>query len=127
MGLLSKILNVGKQVLSAVNPIAGAALGFVEKLAKGENPLKAALSSVTDLIPGGGALKNILGKFAGKGMMDGAGGNSLLDAGMKMATGQGKVTDLLGDLFKANKQGFSAQGMGNVAELAAQQMSKLIN
>ncbi|WP_426752966.1 hypothetical protein [Myxococcus sp. Y35] len=125
--LVSKALNVIKPFVSMVNPLLGAAVGFATNLMQGKNPLQSLLGAATDLIPGGGAFKNTLGKFAGNFLMDGAGGNSLLSGALNLATGQSKVTDVIGDLMKNTaKTGLSQLGMNNAAELSAQRMSQYL-
>lgn len=126
-GIVGKVLNVVKPFVSAVNPLLGAAMGFASGLIQGKNPLQALMGAATDLIPGGGALKNTVGKFAGQFLMDGAGGNSLLSGALNLATGKSKVTDVLGDLMKNTaKTGLSQLGMNNAAELSAQRMSQFL-
>ncbi|RKH56631.1 hypothetical protein [Corallococcus llansteffanensis] len=124
---IGKVLDVVKPFVSMVNPLLGAAMGFASGLMQGKNPIQSLLSAATDLIPGGGVLKNAMGMFANSGLMDGAGGNSLLSGALNLVSGKSKVTDIIGDLFKANKKSpFGEQGMGNVAELAAQRMSTFL-
>ena len=126
---LGKILDVAKPVLSAVNPMLGAAAGAVGGLAQGKNPLESILGGVGDLIPGGagGIFKNLLSAFGGGGMMDGAGGNNLLSGLLGMVGGKGGVTDLLGGLFKGGgAEGLTDLGLKNVQEQAAQKMGSLL-
>lgn len=122
-----KILDVAKPFISMVNPALGAAVGFASGLMQGKNPLKAALGAVTDLIPGSGLLKGLAGKFGGA-LLDGAGGNSLFSGLLDMATGKGKVTDLIGGLTKglASKGGLTDLGLQNAQELSAQRMAQLL-
>jgi hypothetical protein len=134
MGSLGKsfgsILDIAKPVLTAVNPMLGAAAGALGGLAQGKNPLESILGSVGDLIPGGagGIFKNLLGAFGGGGMMDGAGGNNLLGGLLGMVTGKGGITDLLGGLTKGAESsgGLSDLGLKNVQEQAAQKMGGLL-
>ncbi|GHG84962.1 hypothetical protein [Comamonas sp. JC664] len=124
---IGKVLNVIKPFVSMVNPLLGAAIGFAGNLAQGKNPIQSLLGAATDLIPGGGVLKNTLGKFAGGFLMDGAGGNSLLSGALNLATGKGKVTDVIGDMLKSTaKTGLSQLGMNNATELSAQRMSQFL-
>ncbi|MBN9683369.1 MULTISPECIES: hypothetical protein [unclassified Corallococcus] len=125
---LGKVMDIVKPFVSAVNPLLGAAMGFASGLMQGKNPLQALLGAATDLIPGGGVLKNALGTFAGSGLMDGAGGNSLLSGALNLAKGKSKVTDIVGDLFKATKSNpLTNLGMNNATELAAQKMSTFLS
>ena len=124
---LGKVMDVVKPFVSMVNPLLGAAMGFASGLMQGKNPLQALMGAATDLIPGGmgGVLGNVLGKFGGGALMNGMGGNSLLSGALNLASGQGKVTDIVGDFLKSSAtKAFSSQGMGNMAELTAQRMSK---
>lgn len=125
--VLGKALDILKPALTAINPALGLAASFVGGLLKGENPLKAALGAATDLIPGGGVAKNLLNAFAGKGFMEGTGGNSLVSGLLDAATGKEKVTDVVRDVAKANKkEGLSPQSEANAVELAAQRMGQLL-
>ncbi|NPD27005.1 hypothetical protein [Corallococcus exiguus] len=125
---LGKVMDIVKPFVSAVNPLLGAAMGFASGLMQGKNPLQALLGAATDLIPGGGVLKNALGAFAGSGLMDGKGGNSLLSGALNLAKGKSKVTDIVGDLFKATKSNpLTNLGMNNATELAAQKMSTFLS
>jgi hypothetical protein len=132
-----KILDVAKPVLSAVNPMLGAAAGAVGGMAQGKNPFESILGGLGDMIPGGagGILKNVLGAFGGGGgggglggLLDGAGGNNLLGGLLGMVGGKGGVTDLLGGLFKGTEGagGLSDLGLKNVQEQAAQKMGGLL-
>ncbi|AEI68033.1 hypothetical protein [Corallococcus macrosporus] len=124
---IGKVLDVVKPFVSMVNPLLGAAMGFASGLAQGKNPIQSLLGAATDLIPGGGAFKNTLGKFASNFLMDGAGGNSLLSGALNLATGKSKVTDVIGDMLKNTaKTGLSQLGMNNAAELSAQRMSQFL-
>ncbi|NMO18558.1 hypothetical protein HPC49_25965 [Pyxidicoccus fallax] len=124
---LGKVMDVVKPFVSAVNPLLGAAMGFASGLMQGKNPLQALLGAATDLIPGGNMFGNVLGKFAGSGLMEGMGGNSLLHGALNFATGKGDVTDVVGDLIKNTaKKKLTEQGLGNAAELAAQRMAQLM-
>lgn len=124
---LGKVASFVKPFVTMINPLAGMALGFAADLAQGKNPLKAALSAATDLIPGGGVLKNVLGKFAGPALMDGMGGNALLSGALDLVTGKSKVTDVVGDLVKSQAtKGLSQLGLNNAAELAAKRMSQMV-
>ncbi|RKG53196.1 hypothetical protein D7X30_32465 [Corallococcus sp. AB011P] len=125
---LGKVMDIVKPFVTMVNPLLGAAMGFASGLMQGKNPLQSLLGAATDLIPGGGVLKNALGTFANSGLMDGAGGNSLLSGALNLATGKNKVTDIIGDLFKSNKSNpLTNLGMNNAAELAAQRMSTFVS
>ncbi|MBZ4331134.1 hypothetical protein NR800_18530 [Corallococcus interemptor] len=125
---LGKVMDIVKPFVSAVNPLLGAAMGFASGLMQGKNPLQALLGAATDLIPGGGVLKNALGTFANSGLLDGAGGNSLLSGALNLAKGKSKVTDVLGDLFKSTKSNpLTNLGMSNATELAAQRMSTFLS
>ncbi|MFB1481385.1 hypothetical protein [Corallococcus sp. RDP092CA] len=125
---LGKVMDIVKPFVSAVNPLLGAAMGFASGLMQGKNPLQSLLGAATDLIPGGGVLKNALGTFANSGLMDGAGGNSLLSGALNLAKGKSKVTDIVGDLFKATKSNpLTNLGMNNATELAAQKMSTFLS
>jgi hypothetical protein len=123
-----KVLDFAKPILTAVNPLLGAAAGFASGLMQGKNPLQSLLGAATDLIPGGGIFKNLLGSFGGSGLLDGAGGNSLLSGALNLATGKSKITDILGDLTKsaASKGGLTDLGLKNAQELAAQRMAQMI-
>lgn len=126
---LGKVLDVVKPFVSMVNPLLGAAMGFASGLMQGKNPLQSLIGAATDLIPGGmgGVMGNVLGKFGGKALMDGMGGNSLLSGALNLATGKSKVTDIVGDFLKSSAtKAFTSQGMGNVAELAAQRMGQFL-
>jgi hypothetical protein len=124
---LGKVIDVVKPFIAAVNPIAGLALGLAGDLMQGKNPLQSLLGAATDLIPGGGVLKNALGAFGGSGLLDGAGGNSLLSGALNLATGKGKFTDILGDFVKgAGSGGLSPLGLGNAAELTAQRFASTL-
>lgn len=127
---LTKVLDVVKPFVSAVNPLLGAAMGFASGLLKGENPLKALLGAAGDLIPGGmgGAFSNILGKFGGSALMEGMGGNSLLSGALDLAKGKSKVTDIAKELFKATqkKEAMTEQSRHNTTELMAQRMGQLL-
>ncbi|RKG66220.1 hypothetical protein D7V80_20645 [Corallococcus sp. CA054B] len=125
---LGKVMDIVKPFVTMVNPLLGAAMSFASGLMQGKNPLQSLLGAATDLIPGGGVLKNALGTFANSGLMDGAGGNSLLSGALNLAKGKSKVTDILGDLFKSNKSNpLTNLGMNNAAELAAQRMSTFVS
>lgn len=126
---LGKVMDVVKPFVSMVNPLLGAAMGFASGLMQGKNPLQSLLGAAGDLIPGGmgGVLGNVLGKFGGSALMDGMGGNSLLSGALNLASGKGKVTDIVGDLLKSTaKKALTQQGMHNTAELAAQRMSQFL-
>jgi hypothetical protein len=125
---LGKVLDVVKPFVTMINPLAGMALGLASDLMQGKNPLQSLLSAATDLIPGGGVFKNLMGAFGGSGLLDGAGGNSLLSGALNLATGQGKITDVLGDLMKgaSGAGGLSDLGMSNAAELTAQRMAQTL-
>ncbi|MCY1022068.1 hypothetical protein [Pyxidicoccus sp. MSG2] len=126
---LGKVMDIVKPFVSMVNPLLGAAMGFASGLMQGKNPLQSLIGAATDLIPGGmgGVMGNVLGKFGGKALMDGMGGNSLLSGALNLATGKSKVTDIVGDFLKSSAtKAFTAQGMGNTAELAAQRMSQFL-
>ena len=124
---LGKVMDVVKPFVSAVNPLLGAAMGFASGLMQGKNPLQALMGAATDLIPGGNVFGNALGKFGGKFMMDGMGGNSLLSGALNLATGKSKVTDVIGDLIKGTaKNVLSDQGRQNATELSAQRMAQFL-
>ena len=130
--VLGKVAEIAKPFVSAINPLAGAALGFVTDLAQGKNPLQALMGAASSFIPGGagGLLGNVLGKFGGmSGMLDGAGGNGLIGSAMNLFGGQGGgsgITDIIGKVLgNSGSSGLSGQGQGNLMELAAQGMSKL--
>ncbi|CAM3664831.1 hypothetical protein G4177_17930 [Corallococcus sp. ZKHCc1 1396] len=124
---LGKVMDIVKPFVTMVNPLLGAAMGFASGLMQGKNPIQSLLGAATDLIPGGGVFKNALSTFANSGLMDGAGGNSLLSGALNLASGKSKVTDVIGDLFKANKKNpLTELGTSNAAELAAQRMSTLV-
>ncbi|RKG80289.1 hypothetical protein [Corallococcus terminator] len=124
---LGKVMDIVKPFVTMVNPLLGAAMGFASGLMQGKNPIQALLGAATDLIPGGGVFKNVLTSVANSGIMDGAGGNSLLSGALNLASGKSKVTDVIGDLFKSNKKNpLTDIGMSNTAELAAQRMSTFL-
>jgi hypothetical protein len=130
--MFGKVLQVVQPLLTAINPLLGAAASFVGGMLQGKNPLQALLGAATDMIPGGagGLFKNVLGKFAGDalgGMMDGMGGNSLLDGVMKSVTGQGKITDVVGDLMKnVAGKGLTDLGLKNTQEITAANMAQTL-
>lgn len=130
--MFGKVLQVVQPLLTAVNPLLGAAASFVGGMLQGKNPLQALLGAATDMIPGGagGLLKNVMGNFAGDalgGMMDGMGGNGLLDGVMKAVTGQGKITDVVGDLMKnVAGKGLTDLGLSNTQEITAQNMAQTL-
>ncbi|MFL5347464.1 MAG: hypothetical protein ACJ8AT_21985 [Hyalangium sp.] len=130
--IFGKVLQVVQPILTAVNPLLGAAAGFVGGMLQGKNPLQAALGAASGLIPGGagGLMNNVLGKFAGGalgGIMDGMGGNSLLSGALNAVTGQGKVTDIVGDLIKKTaEKGLTEKGLQNVQELTAHRMAQMV-
>jgi hypothetical protein len=134
-----KILDVAKPVLSAVNPMLGAAAGAVGGLAQGKNPFESILGGLGNIIPGGagGILQNVLGALGGgggggggglAGLFGGAGGNNLLSGLLGMVGGKGGVTDLLGGLFKGSESagGLTDVALKNVQEQAAQKMGSLL-
>jgi hypothetical protein len=126
---LGKVMDVVKPFVSMVNPLLGAAMGFASGLMQGKNPLQSLIGAATDLIPGGmgGVMGNVLGKFGGKALMDGMGGNSLLSGALNLATGKGKVTDIVGDFLKSSAtKAFTDQGMHNTRELTAQRMASML-
>ncbi|MBZ4417826.1 hypothetical protein [Myxococcus sp. RHSTA-1-4] len=124
---LGKVMDVVKPFVSAVNPLLGAAMGFASGLMQGKNPLQALMGAATDLIPGGNIFGNVLGKFGGSALMDGMGGNSLLSGALNLASGKGKVTDIIGDLLKSTKkEELTQQGRENATELSAQRMAQLL-
>jgi hypothetical protein len=125
--VFGKVLDFAKPFLTAINPLLGVAAGFASGLMQGKNPLQAALGAATDLFPGGGVLKNVLGQFGGSGLLDGAGGNSLLSGALNLATGKEKVTDVVKDFVKnaAEKSRLTQMGIKNAQELAAQRMAQL--
>ena len=125
--VFGKILDIAKPFIMAVNPLLGAAVGFASGLMQGKNPLQSLIGAATDLIPGGGVLKNVLGQFGGSGLLDGAGGNSLLSGALNFATSKDKATDILKDLTKsaAEKGRLTQLGLKNAQELAAQRMGQL--
>ncbi len=126
---LGKVLDVAKPFISMVNPAIGAAVGAASGLMQGKNPLESILGAATDLIPGGagGVLKNVLGKFGGGGLLEGAGGNNLLSGVLGLVTGKSKITDILGDVMKgAGAEGLTQLGLKNAQELAAQRMGQLV-
>jgi hypothetical protein len=122
---IGKVASFVKPFVSMVNPALGMAIGFAGDLMQGKNPLKAALGAAMDFIPGNGVLKNVLGKFGGSGLMDGAGGSSLLSGALDLVTGKKNVTSLVSDFVGSavKKGGLSDLGLGNVAELAAKKMA----
>jgi hypothetical protein len=125
---LGKVMDIVKPFVTMVNPLLGAAMGFASGLMQGKNPIQSLLGAATDLIPGGGVFKNALGAFANSGLMDGAGGNSLLSGALNLAKGKSKVTDIVGDLFKSTKANpLTNLGMSNATELAAQKMSTFLS
>jgi len=124
---IGKVASFAAPIVSMINPLAGAAIGLAGNLAKGKNPLQSLLGAASSFIPGGGLFKNVLGKFAGGALLDGAGGNSLLSGALNLATGKGKITNVLGDLFKSVAgKGLSQLGLNNAAELAAQRMAQTL-
>ncbi|MFP2931146.1 hypothetical protein ACLESO_39320 [Pyxidicoccus sp. 3LG] len=126
---LSKGLDLIKPLVTAANPLLGAAMGFAKGLMEGKNPLESALGAVTDLIPGSSVFKSTLEKFAGPFLMNGEGGNSLLSGALNMFGGKGGgVTDIVGELMKGmdkKQEQLDQQGQQNLIELAAQRMSRL--
>jgi hypothetical protein len=132
-----KILDVAKPVLSAVNPMLGAAAGAIGGMAQGKNPLESILGGLGGMIPGGagGILQNVLGAFGGGGgggglgsLFEGAGGNNLLGGLLGMVGGKGGVTDLLGGLFKGTggADALTDGALKNVQEQAASKMGSLL-
>jgi len=126
-GIFGKVLGG----FAKLNPLAGAAISFVGGMLKGQKPMEALFGAAKKLIPGGdigGLFKNVLGKFGGGKLMEGLGGNSFLNAAFNLATGKGKVTDILKDLFKATekKEAMTDQSRHNVTELTAKRMSQLM-
>lgn len=125
---IGKVMDIVKPFVTMVNPLLGAAMSFASGLMQGKNPIQSLLGAATDLIPGGGVFKNALGAFANSGLMDGAGGNSLLSGALNLAKGKSKVTDIVGDLFKSTKANpLTNLGLGNATELAAQRMSTFLS
>lgn len=124
---LGKVMDVVKPFVAAVNPLLGAAMSFASGLMQGKNPLQALMGAASGLIPGGNIFGNVLGKFGGKFMMDGMGGNSLLSGALNLATGKSKVTDVIGDLIKGTaKNALTDQGRQNATELSAQRMAQFL-
>ncbi len=137
MGKIGKaiggILKVAAPILGAINPLFGAAASFAGGLLSGQKPLQALMGAASNLIPGGGLAKGLLGSFggaAGGGLLDGLGGNSLFSGLLNSATNKGGVTDLVGDLVKnVAKKGaekLTTLGKSNATELAAQRMAQLM-
>lgn len=133
---LGKVMDIAKPIVSAINPLAGAALGFIDGLAKGQNPLQAALGGLTSMIPGGGLAGGLLQNFMGGGlgkMFESFGGNNLLQGVLGMVGGNGGngggITDLLGGIAKNfggdGLSGLSDLGKGNLIENAASAMAGL--
>jgi hypothetical protein len=128
---IGKIASAVAPIVSMINPMIGAALKFGGDLAQGKNPLQALMGAASSFIPGGGGagglLGNVLGKFGGmSNLMESFGGNGLIGSAMNLFGGQGGgsgITDILGKVLGGGSQ--SSQGMGNLAELAAQGMGKL--
>lgn len=140
MGLLGgigkafgKIASFAAPIVSMVNPLAGAALGFAGNLASGKSLTQSLFSAASGLIPGGGGgaggvFGNLLGKFGkAAGFLDGAGGNSILSAALNLATGKKGVTDVLRQLAgNFAQKGLSQLGLNNATELAAQRMAQML-
>ena len=129
---IGKLASIAAPIVSMVNPLAGAALGFAGNLASGKSLTQSLFSAASGLIPGGGGAGNVFGNLLGKfggasGLLDGAGGNSILSAALNLATGKKGVTDVLGQLAGnfVNK-GLSQLGLNNAAELAAQRMAQTL-
>jgi hypothetical protein len=134
MGLFKDIvggaLKIAQPLLTAVNPLAGAALGFAKDLMEGKNPLEAALGAIGGAIPGGigGAIGNAFAKFGGKDLLESFAGNGLVGSAMNLLGGnKGGVTDLVGDVLKATqkKEEMTEQSRENLVELAAKKMGEL--
>ncbi|MBM7119316.1 hypothetical protein [Archangium primigenium] len=127
---IGKIASIAAPIVSMINPLAGAAVKLAGDLASGKNPLQSLMGAATSFIPGGGIFKNLLGKFGGGalgGLLDGAGGNSLLSGALNLAKGKGGITNVLGDLFKSVAgKNLSQLGLNNAAELAAQRMAQTL-
>lgn len=130
MGFVKNALKVIKPLVSMVNPLLGAAVGFASNLMQGKNPLQSLLGAAGDLIPGGlgGAFGSALSKFGGSSLMEGMGGNSLLSGALNLAKGKSKVTDIAKDLLKATqkKEEMTEQSRQNTLELMAQRMGQLL-
>ncbi|OJH36126.1 hypothetical protein [Cystobacter ferrugineus] len=129
---LGKVASFAAPIVSMVNPLAGAALGFAGNLASGKSLTQSLFSAASSLIPGGGGgagvFGNLLGKFGGAaGFLDGAGGNSILSSALNLATGKKGVTDVLGQLMgNFAQKGLSQLGLNNATELAAQRMAQML-